>query len=163
LTGSAPSAGPAPLRWRCLPFGALQPDTLYGVLRLRSEVFVVEQRCLFQDMDGADTHCMHLLGEAASPSGPPVLRAYARLVPAGLKFAEASIGRVVSDPALRGTGVGHVLMAQALHTLRTLWGPQPVRIGAQAHLQDFYRRHGFQTASPVYDEDGIDHVEMLRP
>lgn len=154
---------PAALRWRCLPFGALQPATLYSLLRLRSEVFVVEQRCVFQDMDGAEADCMHLLGEQAGSDGGPVLAAYARLVPAGLKFAEASIGRVVSDPALRGTGVGHVLMAQAVQTLLSLWGPQPIRIGAQAHLQAFYRRHGFETAGPLYDEDGIDHVEMLRP
>ncbi|MGC4365703.1 GNAT family N-acetyltransferase [Hydrogenophaga sp. R2] len=157
---------PAALVWRCLPFDALQAHTLYAILRLRSEVFVVEQRCVFQDMDGADADCMHLLGESpdpAHPAGPPLLRAYARLVPAGRKFAEASIGRVVSDPALRGTGVGHALMAQAVQTLTSLWGRQPIRIGAQAHLQGFYRRHGFETASPVYDEDGIDHVEMLRP
>ena len=155
---------PGRLQWRCLPFGALQAHTLYALLRLRSEVFVVEQRCIFQDMDGADADCMHLLGESADPAGgAPLLRAYARLVPAGLKFAEASIGRVVSDPALRGTGVGHRLMAQAVQTLLSLWGPQPIRIGAQAHLQGFYRRHGFETAGPIYDEDGIDHVEMLRP
>lgn len=153
---------PVDLHWRCLPFGALQPATLYALLRLRSEVFVVEQRCVFLDLDGADAGCMHLLGESAGADGP-VLRAYARLVPAGLKFAEASIGRVVSDPALRGTGVGHALMAQAVQALQSLWGPQPIRIGAQAHLQGFYRRHGFETAGPLYDEDGIDHVEMLRP
>ncbi len=157
-------ADPVRLRWRCLPFAAMQADTLYQVLRLRSEVFVVEQRCVFQDMDGADADCMHLLGEQRAPgNGAPVLRAYARLVPAGLKFGEASIGRVVSDPALRGTGIGHALMAQAVQMLQSLWGAQPIRIGAQAHLQGFYRRHGFETASPVYDEDGIDHVEMLRP
>lgn len=155
---------PAALVWRCLPFDALQATTLYSILRLRSEVFVVEQRCVFQDMDGADADCMHLLGESSDPAGAaPRLRAYARLVPAGLKFAEASIGRVVSDPALRGTGVGHALMAQAVQMLTSLWGHQPIRIGAQAHLQGFYRHHGFETASPVYDEDGIDHVEMLRP
>jgi len=154
----------AALRWRCLPFGALQPATLYSLLRLRSEVFVVEQRCIFQDMDGADGDCMHLLGESTDPAGgAPLLQAYARLVPAGLKFPEASIGRVVSDPVLRGTGVGHALMGQAVLMLASLWGHQPIRIGAQAHLQGFYRRHGFETVGPIYDEDGIDHVEMLRP
>ncbi len=161
---SRPRPETAALVWRCLPFDALQATTLYSILRLRSEVFVVEQRCVFQDMDGADADCMHLLGESTDPAGgAPLLRAYARLVPAGLKFAEASIGRVVSDPALRGTGVGHALMAHAVQMLTSLWGRQPIRIGAQAHLQGFYRQHGFETASPVYDEDGIDHVEMLRP
>ena len=146
------------LNWRCEAFDALKPQALYDLLRLRTEVFVMEQHCVFQDMDGADPACHHLLGERDG-----VLLAYARLVPAGLKFAEASIGRVVSDPALRGTGVGHTLMAQAVQVLQSLWGAQPIRIGAQAHLQAFYRRHGFETAGPIYDEDGIDHVEMLRP
>jgi ElaA protein len=144
--------------FRCLPFGALSAYTLYALLRLRTEVFVVEQRCVFQDMDGADADCLHLLCE--SPQGQ--LLASARLVPAGLKYAEASIGRVVSDPAARPLKLGHALMAEAVRQLQHLWGPQPIRIGAQAHLQHFYQRHGFVTASAPYDEDGIAHVEMLR-
>lgn len=148
---------PLPLAWRCLPFDALHPRTLYALLRLRSAVFVVEQVCVFQDLDGLDADCLHLLGERGGG-----LVAAARLVPAGRAFAEASIGRVVTDPAARGQGLGHTLMSQAIDTLQRLWGPQPIRIGAQAHLQDFYRQHGFVTASPVYDEDGIDHVEMRR-
>ena len=142
-----------------MPFGALSPHTLYALLRLRAEVFVVEQRCVFQDMDGADADCLHLLCEA--PDGR--LLASARLVPAGLKYTEASIGRVVSDPAARPLKLGHRLMAEAVRQLLQLWGPQPIRIGAQAHLQHFYQRHGFVTASEPYDEDGIAHVEMLRP
>lgn len=148
----------APVAWRCLPFDALHARTLYALLQLRTEVFVMEQNCPFQDMDGADAHCFHLLGEA--PGG--ALHAYARLVPAGLKFAEASIGRVVTAQAARGTGIGHVLMREAVQALQGLWGVQPIRIGAQAHLQGFYRRHGFEPASAVYLEDGIDHIEMLR-
>lgn len=162
---------PAPaLRWRCLPFGALLPHTLYGVLRLRAEVFVVEQACAFQDLDDADPHCLHLLGEAVALEPPrpssstavPTPLAYARLVPAGLKYQEASIGRVVTAPAQRGSGLGHALMAEAVRQLQQLWGAQAIRIGAQAHLQGFYAEHGFITDSPVYDEDGIDHVEMIR-
>lgn len=146
-------------RFRCLPFDALSPHTLYALLRLRSEVFVVEQRCVFQDMDGADGDCLHLLCEGAGGR----LLASARLVPAGLKYTEASIGRVVSAPAARHLKLGHTLMAEAVRQLLHLWGPQPIRIGAQAHLQHFYQRHGFVTASAPYDEDGIPHVEMLRP
>ena len=141
-----------------MPFGALSPHTLYALLRLRSEVFVVEQRCVFQDMDGADPDCLHLLCEA--PDGR--LLASARLVPAGLKYTEASIGRVVSDPAARPFKLGHKLMAEAVRQVLRLWGSQPIRIGAQAHLQYFYRRHGFATVTDPYDEDGIAHVEMLR-
>ncbi len=146
------------LVWRCLPFDSLPPRTLYELLRLRTQVFVIEQQCLFQDMDGADPDCQHLLGERDGR-----LLAYARLVPAGLKYTEASIGRVVNDPTTRGTGMGHALMREAVAQLQALWGRQPIRIGAQAHLQGFYRQHGFEPAGPIYIEDGIDHIEMLRP
>lgn len=145
------------LSWRCQAFDALAPQSLYELLRLRTEVFVIEQNCVFQDMDGADPACHHLLGERGG-----ALLAYARLVPVGLKFAEASIGRVVSDPAARGTGLGHVLMREAVARLHALWGERPIRIGAQARLQGFYRQHGFEPEGPIYIEDGIDHIEMLR-
>ena len=145
--------------WTCLPFDALTPHQLYAVLKLRSEVFVVEQTCAYLDPDGADPACHHMLGLAKGGA----LLATARLVPAGLKFPEASIGRVVTSPAARGTGLGHALMELACSHLARLWGAQPIRIGAQAHLQGFYARHGFATVSAPYDEDGIPHVEMLRP
>ncbi|MGV3727167.1 GNAT family N-acetyltransferase [Hydrogenophaga sp.] len=147
----------SPLTWRCLPFDALHARTLYALLQLRAEVFVVEQSCVFQDMDGADAQCFHLLGESARG-----LEAYARLVPAGLKYPEASIGRVVTLPAARGGGLGHALMSEAVRAMVSLWGVQPIRIGAQAHLQAFYGQHGFAPAGPIYIEDGIDHIEMVR-
>ncbi|MES2843224.1 MAG: GNAT family N-acetyltransferase [Pseudomonadota bacterium] len=147
------------LTWRCLPFDALHARTLYALLQLRTEVFVMEQNCVFQDMDGADALCFHLLGETADPA----LVAYARLVPAGLKFTEASIGRVVTLPAARGGGLGHALVREAVQALHGLWGVQPIRIGAQARLEAFYRQHGFEPDGPIYIEDGIDHIEMLRP
>ncbi|MDR7095486.1 GNAT family N-acetyltransferase [Hydrogenophaga laconesensis] len=149
---------PRELNWRCLPFDALHARTLYNLLQLRTEVFVMEQTCIFQDMDGADPQCFHLLGEEADGT----LVAYARLVPAGLKFTEASIGRVVTLPAARGGGLGHVLMREAVRALHGLWGVQPIRIGAQARLEAFYRQHDFVPASEIYIEDGIDHVEMTR-
>ncbi len=135
--------------------------TLYRLLQLRTEVFVVEQRCVFQDMDGADAQCMHVLAESHRPEGVELM-ACARLVPAGLKYAEASIGRVVTNPVTRGSGIGHALIRQSVHMLQGLWGVQPIRIGAQAHLQGFYGQHGFQPDGPIYIEDGIDHVEMVR-
>lgn len=150
------------VQWRCLPFAALSADTLYRLLRLRSEVFVVEQNCVFQDMDGLDAACMHLLGETVDEQGNVHLIASTRLVPTGLAFKEASIGRVVTAPAARGGGIGHALMAESLRTLEQLWGPQPVRIGAQAHLEAFYNRHGFVSDNKPYIEDGIPHLEMIR-
>ncbi|MBW8314085.1 MAG: GNAT family N-acetyltransferase [Hydrogenophaga sp.] len=150
------------MRWRCLPFDALLPRTLYALLQLRSAVFVVEQTCAFQDLDGADADCMHLLGEHARAGGEPELLAYTRLVPAGLKYPEASIGRVVTAPSTRGSGMGHALMAESIRMLHSLWGVQPIRIGAQAHLERFYNAHGFVSDDKPYIEDGIPHLEMLR-
>jgi ElaA protein len=151
-----------PVACGCLPFDALLPRTLYALLQLRAEVFVVEQACAFQDLDGADADCMHLLGEGSGPNGQPQLLAYTRLVPPGLKYPEASIGRVVTAPGTRGTGMGHALIAESIRMLHSLWGVQPIRIGAQAHLERFYNAHGFVSDDKPYIEDGIPHIEMLR-
>jgi ElaA protein len=144
-------------RWQWLAFGALSTTQLYALLQLRSSVFVVEQNCVFQDMDGLDVQAMHLLGVRES-----ALVAYVRCFPAGVVFPEASIGRVVTLPAARGGGLGHALMAQAIVSLQQQWGAQPIRIGAQAHLQAFYEQHGFADVGKPYMEDGIPHIEMLR-
>ena len=150
------------LRWRCLPFADLGAVDLYSVLQLRSAVFVVEQACVFQDMDGRDPACLHLLGAAPEAGEAIDLLAYARLVPAGMAFPEPSIGRVATAAQVRGTRSGHALMAEAIAQVQRLWGPQPIRIGAQAHLQAFYRQHGFEPDGDLYLEDGIEHIEMLR-
>ncbi len=146
------------ITWRSCAFDALTPAELYGVLALRSEVFVVEQACLFQDMDGADTAAWHVLGVLNGS-----LVAYARCCGAGLKFPEASIGRVVTHSSVRGSGAGHVLMQRAIAFVEQTWGPQPIRIGAQSRLESFYTRHGFVKSGAPYIEDGIPHIEMLRP
>lgn len=145
------------IEWRYLSFDALGSAALYAVLQLRSEVFVVEQACIFQDMDGADDTAMHLLGTLDGQ-----LVAYARCLPAGSKFPEASIGRVITRDSVRGTGAGHALMERALDCLTQQWGAQAIRIGAQARLELFYRQHGFVSSGDLYIEDGIPHVEMLR-
>lgn len=146
------------LLWCTCTFDALSGAELYEMLQLRSEVFVVEQACAFQDLDGADGVALHLLGRA-TPSGE--LLAYARCFGPGVKFAEASIGRVLTRPSARASGLGHVLMRQAKAALCAQWGPQPIRIGAQARLERFYEGHGFAVAGAPYLEDGIDHIEML--
>lgn len=148
--------------WHWLRFDELKCEQLYALLRLRSEVFVVEQNCVFQDMDGLDDQAMHLLGTRVV-EGASQLVAYVRCFPAGVVFAEASIGRVVTRQSARGGGLGHVLMDQAVRALHQHWGVQPIRIGAQAHLKDFYQRHGFADVGRPYVEDGIPHLEMLRP
>lgn len=143
--------------WRLLAFEDLRVAELYEVLRLRSEVFVVEQQCVFQDMDGFDSQAMHLLGVQHSE-----LQGYARCFGPGAKFAEASIGRVLIRRSARGAGLGHTLMAQAVSAVSQVWGPQAIRIGAQMQLAGFYAKHGFVDVGKTYMEDGIPHLEMLR-
>lgn len=147
------------LRWSCLGFEALTVQQLYALLRLRSEIFVVEQRCAYLDPDGKDVHpqALHLLGYDGE-----VLAASVRILPPGLGYPCPSIGRVVVAATHRGTGLGHVLMREALDQVFRHWPGSEVQLGAQAHLADFYAAHGFAVASPVYDEDGIPHVTMRR-
>jgi ElaA protein len=147
------------LVWSHVRFDELSLPGLYAVLQLRSEVFVVEQGCAFQDLDGLDAQAIHLLGRSEADG---TLLAYARCLPSGLKYREASIGRVVSRMSVRGKGVGHALMRQALACLTSSWGGQPIRIGAQARLEQFYRQYGFVPDGELYDEDGIAHIEMIR-
>ena len=143
--------------WQFLGFGELTTHQLYDLLQLRSEVFVVEQACAFQDLDGADAAAYHLQGHADNQ-----LVAYARCLGPGVRFAEASIGRVVTHPDVRASGLGHLLVERAVVAVGELWGEQPIRIGAQARLRTFYERHGFLDAGRPYVEDGIDHLEMVR-
>lgn len=138
-------------------FQALTPHELYAIVRLRNEVFVVEQNCVFQDADNKDQEAHHLMiwGDDGT------LVAYARLLPPGVSYAEMSIGRVVSSPAQRRTGAGKLLMRTAIDTCRQLFGPTPIRIGAQLYLQQFYASFGFVPEGDIYLEDGIEHIEMV--
>jgi len=146
-------------RWQFARFPELSPQDLHDILRARAAVFVVEQACAFQDVDGADPPSWHLFARDAATGA---IAAYCRLIPAGVKFAEPSIGRVITTDIARGTGLGRALMEEALRRAETLWPSQAVRIGAQQRLERFYQSLGFTTASEPYDEDGIPHVEMLR-
>ena len=122
-------------------------------------MFVVEQNCVFLDADGADRVSGHLLGRDAAG----VLHAYLRIVDPGVKFVEPSIGRVITSEASRGTGLGHLLVAEGITRCNAAWPAQAIRIGAQARLQSFYARHGFVREGADYIEDGIPHCEMVRP
>jgi ElaA protein len=144
------------IRWTLSAFDSLTPQALYALLQLRAEVFVVEQNCVFQDLDGADPFAIHLQGHIGN-----ALMAYARCFAPGVKFAEASIGRIVTRDSQRGTGIGHVLVERAMASVGELWGRQAIRIGAQARLARFYQGHGFSDDRVPYIEDGIDHLEML--
>lgn len=145
------------IAWRFAPYAELTSREAHDVFRARSEVFVVEQGCAFQDLDGADPHCWHLLGHAGGR-----LVAYCRLVPPGIKFPEPSIGRVITSGEARGKGCGKALVREALARAEGLWPGRAIRIGAQAHLERFYGAFGFVAASAPYIEDGIPHIEMVR-
>lgn len=170
MTSSAPepTARAQAAIFSLLDWATLDADRLYALLRLRAEVFVVEQDCAFQDLDDYDRVAWHLLGWQPAPGpfpGPGAagrLLAYARLLPPGARYAEASVGRLVTAPAVRGTGLGRRLMTESLRQCRKRW-PGPVRIGAQQRLRRFYESFGFCVDGAPYLEDGIAHVEMLLP
>jgi ElaA protein len=143
--------------WRFAHFDELSAREVHDILLARSAVFVVEQACVFLDMDGADTASWHLYTRAGDE-----IAAYCRLLPPGLKYAEPSIGRVITTRVARGKGQGRALMVQALRHSSQLWPGQAVRIGAQLYLEKFYGSLGFARDSEPYDEDGIAHIEMLR-
>jgi ElaA protein len=139
--------------WFDLTFGELTTTQLYRITELRERVFVVEQACVYLDADGIDLQARHIWAESADR-----IDAYLRIVPAGVKFAELSIGRVIVAPHARGTGLGKELMQRGIAAARGA----PIRIGAQAHLEKFYADLGFTRASDDFVEDGIPHLEMLR-
>jgi ElaA protein len=153
---------PVTLSWQCATFSDLSVTQLYAILRARSEVFVVEQNCIFQEMDGTDEACQHLMASIPGATGPEVA-AYLRIVPPGLKFTEASLGRVMTSSQARGSGIGKQLMTRGLEELQRTYPGAAVRIGAQHYLEKFYQSFGFVTDSALYLEDEIPHVEMLRP
>jgi len=127
------------------------------MLALRARVFILEQGP-YLDPDGTDRQAWHLLGRNAAGE----LRAYLRVVDPGVKYEEPSIGRVVVDAALRGQGAGHTLVREGVKRCTGVWPGRDIRISAQAHLQSFYRAHGFETEGADYLEDDIPHVQMRR-
>ena len=149
------------MNWTVKKFDDLTPHELYATLRLRSEVFVVEQNCVFQDMDNKDQLCYHLMAWQNTSENPELI-AYTRLMPPGVSYDLPSIGRVVISPLERGSGIGKLLMEKSIEELRRLFGKTPIKIGAQLYLKGFYQSFGFEQSSNIYDEDGIDHIEMIR-
>ncbi len=137
-------------------FPALTPNELYALMRLRSEVFVVEQNCVFLDADNKDIYCHHLM-----LFDHKQLIAYARLVPPGISYNEMSVGRVVTAKEARNKGAARQLMQLAVEYCRKIFGDGPIRIGAQYYLEKFYNEIGFTATGDVYDEDGIEHIEMI--
>ncbi len=146
------------MQWQCSTFSDLSPKSLYEILKARTEVFIVEQRCAYLDLDGIDEHAHHLVLHDKSGD----LLAYARLIPPTVKFEEPSIGRVLTTQRARGKGLGRLLMHESISRLNALYPALPIRISAQSYLETFYSNFGFVRVSENYDEDGIEHLEMLR-
>ena len=137
-------------------FNKLGVDALYALLRLRAQVFVVEQECPYADADGLDPQAYHLLGW----DDERTLIACARVFPP--EKGRIRVGRIVVAPSQRGNGDGHLLLEEILQFCRGHWPGTPVALAAQAHLARFYGEHGFVAESEPYDEDGILHVDMVR-
>jgi ElaA protein len=144
------------ITWTCKPFAELTVYELYDIIRLRNEVFVVEQTCVFQDADDKDQVCYHLSGIVNNQ-----LVAYARIMPKDISYNYVSIGRVITSPNYRKAGFGKALMTEAISVCYRLFGTQTIKIGAQLYLKKFYESFGFKQASEMYLEDDIPHIEML--
>ena len=144
------------LSWTCKKFDELTPNELYAILQLRSEVFIVEQNCAYQDADGKDTYAHHLMCKKDDQ-----LIAYTRILPPEISYVESSIGRVVTSPLVRKSGIGKILMRKSIETARSLYPQAFIKIGAQLYLKQFYESFSFIQTSEIYLEDGIPHIEML--
>jgi ElaA protein len=145
------------LEFKIKRFKELSVAELYLILQLRSEVFIVEQNCVYQDIDGKDQKAVHVLGYFGDD-----LAAYCRLFDAGDYFEEASIGRVIVSPKHRDKKLGHDLMQIAIASVAEEFNQTKITISAQQYLQNFYEGHGFAQTSEMYLEDDIPHVEMKK-
>lgn len=149
---------PNTLQWQCLRFEQLTTSRLYQILKIRQEVFALEQDSVYLDVDGKDVDALHVFA-----TSDDALVAYCRILPPGLKYPEASIGRVLTASAARGSGAGRKLMEYALDVCAEHHAGRGVRISAQLYLEQFYCSFGFNSCSSPYAEDGIPHIEMLKP
>ncbi|WP_026707929.1 GNAT family N-acetyltransferase [Flavobacterium frigidarium] len=145
------------LQWKIKPFDGLSVNELYDLLQLRSKIFVVEQNCVYLDLDGKDKVALHLFAEFEGK-----IVAHARLFKAGISFDNASIGRVVVDADYRDRKWGHDLMREAIAGIASKFNETKITIGAQLYLKKFYESHGFIQSSEMYLEDDIPHIEMIR-
>lgn len=138
-------------------YNELTKDELYDALQLRSEVFVVEQDCVYQDIDGKDRKAIHVLGYLNN-----ILAAYTRCFAPGIYFEEAAIGRVIVKEGFRGKSFGHLIMEKSMSAIKDIYGTTNIKLSAQTYLIPFYEAHGFNTVGEGYLEDGIPHIGMIK-
>jgi ElaA protein len=144
------------MSWKANKFSELSTSELYAILKERTQVFVVEQECPYLEVDGKDLHAYHLYKEE---NGEVI--AYARLLPAGISYKEASIGRVMVKKEYRGIGLAGELLKRGLHFIHNDFGETTVKIQAQEYLRGFYGSFGFRAITDTYLDDGIPHIDMI--
>lgn len=144
------------ISWLWKSFATLSTLELYAILKARQQVFIIEQQCIYADLDGADQHSWHLLGLGAAGE----LAAYLRVLVPTDQRPEPAIGRVLVSPERRGEGLGRALLAEGMRRTQQQLPGQDIVLSAQHHLEKFYRDLSFQTTSAPYLEDGIPHVDM---
>jgi len=144
------------INFSCKSYADLSKNELYAILWLRAKVFIVEQDCPYQDLDGKDQKSYHVLGIKDN-----MIAAYTRLIPKSVSYdSYCSIGRVVCDPSIRGSGAGKALMEFSIETCRELFPGDPIKISAQTYLTRFYTELGFNAVGDEYLEDNIPHIGM---
>lgn len=146
------------IRWICKHFNELSALEYHHILFLRTEVFVVEQNCPYQEVDEKDIVAYHLFGLNKNNE----VVAVTRILPQGVSYKEVSIGRVAIKKTYRGTGLAHELLFESFIVILQYFGEQPIRISAQEYLVNYYSKHGFKQVGEMYLEDDIPHVEMLK-
>jgi len=146
------------LFWKIKSFHQLNVFELYGILRLRQEVFAVEQNCVYLDVDGKDQSCDHIFG--VDDAGKVI--AYCRIVQPVNSYTEVSIGRVSTHPEHRKSGFGRMVMDKAINFVEDKYGQAAIKIEAQYYLEKFYAAYSFESKGEVYLLDGIEHIEMIR-
>ena len=144
--------------WESKRFELLDIKTFYEIVALRVHVFIIEQTCFYEELDYKDQSAYHVYVKDENGQ----ILAYLRVLDPGISYEEVSIGRVVVAPASRGTGLGRALMLKGFECVKSNYGDVPIRISAQAYLQNFYESLGFVADSEVYEEDGIPHLEMVK-
>ncbi len=150
-------SGTTPLQWSVYPFAALGTQLFHDILRLRIDVFVVEQQCTYPELDGLDPNALHIIGQLSDGA----VAAYARILPPGVD-GMPHVGRVVVELQQRRKRMGNQLMEQVHKALCSKYGSARSALAAQAHLQGFYGQHGYVAVSAEYALDGIPHVDMVR-
>ena len=144
--------------WETCPFKSLSVEKLYEIIQLRQEIFVVEQDCPYIDADGIDLKCIHISGYHKNK-----LIAYSRIMPPGINYKEASIGRIITKKEHRGHGVGYQLVSISIEEIYKNYGNQPIRLSGQTYARAFYEKLGFISEGKEYLEDGIPHISLVKP